>query len=95
MASSPDEDSMTQSICKNSDPNTEIENSNIKIPIQRRRCRNPPELEETNKEMKKAFSTLNSELYKQQTKDSEDNCDLYGKLLAKKLRQFTDIEKQE
>ncbi|GBP82688.1 hypothetical protein EVAR_27014_1 [Eumeta japonica] len=32
---------------------------------------------------------------KQQKIDSEDDCDLYGKLLAKRLRQFTDLEKQE
>ncbi|GBP28981.1 hypothetical protein EVAR_83881_1 [Eumeta japonica] len=80
---------------ENENPNATV-NSEINIPVVRRRSRNPPELQEASNEMKRAFSSLNSVLSsKQQKIDSEDDCDLYGKLLAKRLRQFTDLEKQE
>ncbi|KAG7300743.1 hypothetical protein JYU34_015069 [Plutella xylostella] len=92
-----DEDSITSQNenIENEDPNATV-NSEINIPVIRRRSRNPPELQEASNEMKRAFSSLNSVLSsKKQKIDSEDDCDLYGKLLAKRLRQFTDLEKQE
>ncbi|KAG7295032.1 hypothetical protein JYU34_022501 [Plutella xylostella] len=92
-----DEDSITSQNenIENEDPNATV-NSEINIPVIRRRSRNPPELQEASNEMKRAFSSLNSVLSsKKQKIDSEDDCDLYGKLLAKMLRQFTDLEKQE
>ncbi|KAG7298189.1 hypothetical protein JYU34_018985, partial [Plutella xylostella] len=68
---------------ENEDPNATV-NSEINIPVIRRRSRNPPELQEASNEMKRAFSSLNSVLSsKKQKIDSEDDCDLYGKLLAK------------
>lgn len=42
--------------------------------------------------MKNAFSTLNTVLSNQK---NDDDCDLYGKLLASKMRQFNDLDKQE
>lgn len=49
------------------------------------RCNNPAELKEVSTEMKKAFTTLNNVLdNKQEKEQNEDECGLYGKLLAKK-----------
>lgn len=70
--------------------------SKIEIPVRRRRCNNPAELKEVNTEMKKAFTTLNNVLDNKQKKEqNEDECDLYGKLLAKKLRQYSETERDE
>lgn len=69
---------------------------NIKIPVQRRRSVKPPELEKADKEMSKAFNTLNQAiLNKDQQNKIEDDCDLYGRLLANKLRKYSDNERQE
>lgn len=64
---------------------------NIKIPVQRRRSVKPPELEKAEKEMSKAFNTLNEAiLNKDQQNKKENDCDLYGRLLANKLRKYSD-----
>ncbi|CAG9787176.1 unnamed protein product [Diatraea saccharalis] len=69
---------------------------NIKIPVQKRRSVKPPELEKADKEMSKAFNTLNQAiLNKGQQNKIEDDCDLYGRLLANKLRKYSDNERQE
>ncbi|CAG9095602.1 unnamed protein product [Plutella xylostella] len=74
-----DEDSITSQNenIENEDPNATV-NSEINIPVIRRRSRNPPELQEASNEMKRAFSSLNSVLSsKKQKIDSEDDCDLH------------------
>lgn len=69
---------------------------NIKIPVQRRRSVKPPELEKADKEMSKAFNTLNQAmLNKDQQNKIEDDCDLYTRLLANKLRKYSDNERNE
>lgn len=76
--------------------NTEPKDMNIKIPVQRRRSVKPPELEKADKEMSKAFNALNQAiLNKDQQNKKEDDCDLYGRLLANKLRKYSDNERQE
>ncbi|KAJ8713593.1 hypothetical protein PYW07_013963 [Mythimna separata] len=60
----------------------------------------PLDLQEVSKEMSNAFNTLNQALKnsKRQSVPSpkeEDDCDLYGRLLAKRLRQFSETERQE
>ncbi|KAH9642782.1 hypothetical protein HF086_010435 [Spodoptera exigua] len=76
--------------------NTETKDMNIKIPVQRRRSVKPPELEKADKEMSKAFNTLNQAiLNKDQQNKKEDDCDLYGRLLANKLRKYSDNERQD
>lgn len=69
------------------------------IPVKKRRCHNPPELAETNEHMKSALSTLQDALAAkkdppQRTVD-EDDCDLYGRLIAKVLREFNEIDRLE
>lgn len=58
----------------------------------------PLELQEVSKEMSNAFNTLNQALKKRQSVPSpkeEDDCDLYARLLAKRLRKFSESERQE
>lgn len=60
----------------------------------------PLELQEVSKEMSNAFNTLNQALkiskrQREQSLQEEDDCDLYGRLLAKRLRQFSETERQE
>lgn len=46
--------------------------------------------------MSKAFNALNQAiLNKDQQNKTEDDCDLYGRLLANKLRKYSDNERQE
>ncbi|KAF9407287.1 hypothetical protein HW555_012644 [Spodoptera exigua] len=46
--------------------------------------------------MSKAFNTLNQAiLNKDQQNKKEDDCDLYGRLLANKLRKYSDNERQD
>lgn len=61
----------------------------------KRRCHQSPELRETNTQVKNALSTLNKVLTEKSKNDAEDDCDLYAKLLAKKLRQYPLIDRQE
>ncbi|RVE44688.1 hypothetical protein evm_010646 [Chilo suppressalis] len=70
------------------------ENLLVKIPIQKRRRQKPVELQET--QMNTTLTTLNNMLNNTKHKnDSRDDCDLYGMLLAKKLRSYPEIERQE
>uniref|UniRef100_A0A2A4IZX1 MADF domain-containing protein n=1 Tax=Heliothis virescens TaxID=7102 RepID=A0A2A4IZX1_HELVI len=57
----------------------------------------PLELQEVSKEMTNAFNTLNQALKnsKRHAPKEEDDCDLYGRLMAKRLRQFSETERQE
>lgn len=62
---------------------------------QKRRSKNPTELQEVNDKMNTSFTALNEVLIKKSKEISEDEWNLYGKLLAKKLRQFTELERAE
>ncbi|VEN61808.1 unnamed protein product, partial [Callosobruchus maculatus] len=50
-----------------------------------------PELQQAQHLMSEAFSSLTNVLNKRQAE--EDDCDLYGKLIAKKLRRFSEEER--
>ncbi|CAB3229489.1 unnamed protein product [Arctia plantaginis] len=65
--------------------------------VQKRRSQNPPELQEANKHMNIAFSTLNSELQSKKHQEDKENDDtgLFCKLLAKQLRDFPKEERDE
>lgn len=58
-----------------------------------RRRKNPPELVEAGKYVKEAITTLNTVLGKHSRPHEEDDCDLYGKMLAKKLRKLPEVER--
>ncbi|XP_072389817.1 uncharacterized protein [Diabrotica undecimpunctata] len=66
----------------------------LKVPVNKRRAKDPPELAEASREMTNAFSTLNKALTNK-TAAQEDKCDLYCKLLAKKLKIFSENEQEE
>lgn len=63
---------------------------------QRRNVANP-ELQEAGKQMKEAFSVLSNVLSTRSDRMEckEDECDLYGKLLAQKLRKLPEREREE
>ncbi|KAG5878353.1 hypothetical protein JTB14_008713 [Gonioctena quinquepunctata] len=68
----------------------------VQIPSQKRRCRKPVELEETLAQMNTSLTTLNNALSNTTHKNTcKDDCDLYGRLLATKLRSYSEIERQE
>nr|XP_021186534.2 uncharacterized protein LOC110373556 [Helicoverpa armigera] len=75
----------------------ETKDTNKKMrPVRRRISVKPPELERADKEMAKAFNMLSQAiLNKGQQNKIEDECDLYGRLVANKLRKFSDDERQE
>lgn len=62
--------------------------------VVKRQSSTPPEVQEASRQMKSAFSTLNTILNNKKN-ETEDECDLFGKLLAKKLKKFSEIERQE
>ncbi|XP_048006247.1 uncharacterized protein LOC125241694 [Leguminivora glycinivorella] len=78
----------------NSTPAIKTKSKDTALPQLKRRSKNPLELSEANREMKNAFNTLNKALEKN-TRHEEDDCDLYGKLLAAKLRKFPDNERED
>lgn len=59
----------------------------------RRRHKNPIELQEAGQHMKDAISSLNNVSQKQEV--PEDDCDRYGKILAKKLRKLNELERMQ
>ncbi|CAG4958057.1 unnamed protein product [Parnassius apollo] len=83
--------SASQATLENSNPATKF-----KV-VQKRRAKNPPELQEASKQMSAAFNTLNSVLQtKKNTADKEnDDADLFCKLLAKQLKDFPKDEREE
>ncbi|CAG5058045.1 unnamed protein product [Parnassius apollo] len=83
--------SASQATLENSNPATKS-----KV-VQKRRAKNPPELQEASKQMSAAFNTLNSVLQtKKNTADKEnDDADLFCKLLAKQLKDFPKDEREE
>lgn len=61
----------------------------------KRRLSNPPELQKAAEQMQDALKTIQTVLSNQSAQE-EDMCDLYGKLIASKLKKyFTDVEQQE
>ncbi|CAB3232292.1 unnamed protein product [Arctia plantaginis] len=61
----------------------------------KRRSSNPPELKKTTEQMQDALKTINTVLTNKSTQ-KEDMCDMYGKLIASKLKKyFSAIEQQE
>lgn len=61
----------------------------------KRRSSNPPELQKAREQMQNALTTINTVLINKCTQ-KDDVCDLYGKLLASKLKKyFCEIEQQE
>lgn len=76
----------------------ESSSSTVPIPVQKRRSTKLPELAETSAQIKSTLSTLNDVLTCKKNRDvkvEEDDCELYGRLLAKALREFADIERLE
>lgn len=59
-----------------------------------RRRSNPPELENAAKQMKQAFDTLNNALQAKKNVD-EDEYDLFGKLIAKRLKRLPSEDERE
>lgn len=64
------------------------------VPVVKRRSKNPPELAEASKQMTNAFSTLNQVLNNTNTA-KDDDCELYGRLLATKLRKFSEVVRED
>ncbi|CAG5027107.1 unnamed protein product [Parnassius apollo] len=63
--------------------------------VLKRRSSNPTELQEATRHMKIALGTINAVLSNKMNQ-GDDVCDLYGKLLASKLKKyFSDVEQQE
>lgn len=58
-----------------------------------RRRKIPPELREAENQMKEAFTMLKNVASKNDD-EKEDECDLYGKILAKKLRKLPEFERE-
>lgn len=72
------------------DGNTSTKSKVTALPTQKRRSKNPPELSEASKEVTNAFGTLNRVL-DNKTARHDDDCDLYAKLLATKLKKNSRI----
>ncbi|XP_044743217.1 uncharacterized protein LOC123305534 isoform X2 [Chrysoperla carnea] len=67
-------------------------------PSEPQKARNSPQILEVHSEsnLNSALSALNATLHTMQNKyETEDECDLYGSLLAKKLKRFSETERQE
>lgn len=82
--------------------NAEVEGENTaestpraSIIVQKRRNYKMPDLPETNAQVKTALTALNKVLNTKQESKYEDDCDLYGRLLANKLRQYSEIDRQD
>lgn len=73
---------------------TKSSSSKVTPPVTKRRSKNPSELSEASREMANAFGTLNRVLEKK-TERLDDDCDLYAKLLATKLRKFLESERED
>ncbi|KAL4714268.1 hypothetical protein ACJJTC_009620 [Scirpophaga incertulas] len=66
----------------------------VQIPGEKRRCQRPVELAETRAQMNTALTALNKALNKPKENEREDECDLYGRLLAYKLKSYSSVERQ-
>ncbi|KAF5300473.1 hypothetical protein FQA39_LY02272 [Lamprigera yunnana] len=74
--------------------NSSSEVNKIKVPVLKRRAKDQPELAEAGREMSNAFSTLNKVLNKK-VAIQDDECELYDRLLATKLKKFPENEREE
>lgn len=66
--------------------------------VQKRRSKNPLELQEASKHVSAAFNTLNKVLQSKNNKEDnndDDDSDLFGKLMAKQLKDFPKEEREE
>lgn len=68
---------------------------NPSIQAQKRRAFNPPELQEASKKMNTALTTLNKALTSKQSAKEEDECDLFCRMLAKQIKEYPKIEREE
>lgn len=59
-----------------------------------RRHDSPPELEETGNQMKEAFKMLINGITKRTSDKEDDEYDLFGKMLAKKIRKLPEHERE-
>lgn len=65
------------------------------IPTQKRRAKDPLELQEASKKMSTDFTALNNALTNRQSVKEEDECDLFCKMLAKQIREYPKLEREE
>ncbi|CAH0697409.1 unnamed protein product [Spodoptera exigua] len=65
------------------------------IQSQKRRAKDPPEMQEANKKMSTAFTALNKALANKENIKEEDECDLFCKMLAKQIREYPKLEREE
>ncbi|KAK9879931.1 hypothetical protein WA026_008440 [Henosepilachna vigintioctopunctata] len=66
--------------------------------VQKRRSKNPPELQEASKHVSAALNTLNKVLQSKNNKEDnnhDDESNLFGKLMAKQLKDFPKEERDE
>lgn len=61
--------------------------------LTKRRCKNPPELQQAGSFIKESLANLNQALCRNNPQEKEDDCDRYGKILANKLRQLPEDER--
>ncbi|KAG5860774.1 hypothetical protein JTB14_015375 [Gonioctena quinquepunctata] len=62
---------------------------------QKRRAFNPPELQEASRKMNTASNTLNSALTSEQSLKEKDQCDLFCRMLAKQIKEYPKLERDE
>ncbi|KAF9417483.1 hypothetical protein HW555_005406 [Spodoptera exigua] len=65
------------------------------IQSQKRRAKDPPEMQEANKKMSTAFTALNKALANKENIKEEDECNLFCKMLAKQIREYPKLEREE
>lgn len=65
------------------------------IEKQKRRASSSPEFQEASKKMSTTFIALNNELTKKQSVEEEDECDLFCKMLAKQIKEYPKLEREE
>lgn len=87
---SKDTDTVEATNEKNDLETTHACSSQGETPVKRRR-KNPPELQEAGSLLKQAISSLDVALAKKDV--PEDECDLYGKILAVKLKKLPELQR--
>lgn len=65
------------------------------VPTPKRRAMNPPELQEAGRQMNTALTTLNKVLVNKENPKEEDECDLFCKMLAKQIKGYPKLEREE
>ncbi|CAH1999220.1 unnamed protein product [Acanthoscelides obtectus] len=69
--------------------------SSQKCQGQKRRTMNPPEFQEASKKMSTAFTALNNALINKERGKEEDECDLFCRMLAKQIKEYPRLEREE